>query len=343
MKSAPPPAACSFMSYLVWGSGSCGMAPSPSARQSAPVKTPSTPGIAVARLVSMPRMCACACGERSITAQAWPSTLKSSLKRPRPVVSRSSSLRTRGRPMKRKLISPGRGFWSRSVIAGGFRRFQTRFTTPQWRVNSAVGPSYADGRGALASLHSLITQRLGEAEFVTIGVGQVKEPLAPFGVARRGVRAIAGRDHARMERVDVGMVEDDASPPGPRSLGGLGDQIEVARSSPKARKRGVLAAIDHLKSQHAIEADRARHVVGGERDGADTFDHRPSSNARGARSLGRSLGLAGDRAVGMTQIAALVAPPHVVDQRVRPLALHLEGGDQRVFRRHRHALVFASD
>src|SRR5262249_6501221 len=61
------------------------------------------------------------------------------------------------------------------------------------------------------------------------------------------------------------------------------------------------------------------------------------------RSLGRSLGLAGDRAVGMTQIAALVAPPHVVDQRVRPLALHLEGGDQRVFRRHRHALVFASD
>src|SRR5262249_10626834 len=285
---------------------------------------------------------------------AWPSTLKSSLKRPRPVVSRSSSLRTMGRPMKRKLISPGRGFWSRSVIAGGFRRFQTRFTTPQWRVNSAVGPSYADGRGALASLHSLITQRLGEAEFVTIGVGQVKEPLAPFGVARRGVRAIAGRDHARMERVDVGMVEDDASPPGPRSLGGLGDQIEVARSGPKARKRGVFAAIDHLKSQHAIEADRARHVVGGERDGADTFDHRPSSNARGARSLGlitwadhlgrslgRSLGLAGDRAVGMTQIAALVAPPHVVDQRVRPLALHLEGGDQRVFRRHRDAIAFA--
>src|SRR5262249_51821935 len=67
------------------------------------------------------------------------------------------------------------------------------------------------------------------------------------------------------------------------------------------------------------------------------------SNARGARSLGQSLGLGGNRAVGMTQIAALVAPPHVVDQRVRPLALHLERGDQRVLRRHRHALVFASD
>src|SRR6516225_2705878 len=32
-----------------------------------------------------------------------------------------------------------------------------------------------------------------------------------FGIARRRVRAIAGRDHARMKRVDVGMVEDDAS------------------------------------------------------------------------------------------------------------------------------------
>src|SRR6516164_10592528 len=49
------------------------------------------------------------------------------------------------------------------------------------------------------------------------------------------------------------------------------------------------------------------------------------------------------RSVGMTQIAALVAPPHVVDHGIRPLALHLEGSDQRVFRRHRHALVFASD
>src|SRR5262245_2274774 len=62
-----------------------------------------------------------------------------------------------------------------------------------------------------------------------------------------------------------------------------------------------------------------------------------------ARSLRRSLALGGNRAVGMTQIATLVAPPHVVDQGVRPLALHLQGGDQRVLRRHRHALVFASD
>src|SRR5262249_26653274 len=50
-----------------------------------------------------------------------------------------------------------------------------------------------------------VTIRVGhETEFVTIRVGQVEESLAPFGVARRRVRAIAGRDHARMKRIDVG-------------------------------------------------------------------------------------------------------------------------------------------
>ena len=92
----------------------------------------------------------------------------------------------------------------------------------------------AEGRGAFVSPHSLITQRLGEAELVTVRVGQMEEALAPFGIARRRVRAIAGRDYARMQRVDVGMVEDDTSPPRPRSLGRLRDQIEVARSSPKS-------------------------------------------------------------------------------------------------------------
>src|SRR5215471_4251231 len=45
----------------------------------------------------------------------------------------------------------------------------------------------------------------------------------------------------------------------------------------------------------------------------------------------------------MAQIAALVAPAHVVDQRIRPLTFYLQGGNQGVFRRHRHALVFAGD
>src|SRR5262249_25986313 len=163
------------------------------------------------------------------------------------------------------------------------RGFPLEFTPAKAGAGmSGVSIRLLSRQGSRTSTPAPSPQRLGEAELVTIWVGQVKDPLAPFGIAGRRVRAIAGRDHARMKRVDVGMVEDDASPPRPRSLGGLGDQIEIARSGPEARKGGVVAAVKHLKSQHAIEADRAPHVVGGERDGADAFDHRPSSNARGA-------------------------------------------------------------
>src|SRR5208337_616887 len=73
------------------------------------------------------------------------------------------------------------------------------------------------------------------------------------------------------------MVEDDTSPPRPASLGRLGDKIEIATSSPKARKRCVVATVNDLESQHAIEVDGTRHVVGGQRDGTDALDHRENA------------------------------------------------------------------
>ena len=100
-----------------------------------------------------------------------------------------------------------------------------------------------------------------KAEFVTIGIGQVEEPLAPFGIAGRRIWAVARRDHSRMEGVNVGAVEDHPSPPGPLSLGRLRDEIEIAGSGPKAREYCVLTAVHDLKSQHAIEADGPRHIV----------------------------------------------------------------------------------
>ena len=83
---------------------------------------------------------------------------------------------------------------------------------PPWRVGNV------DRADALS-------QRPGETELVSIGVGQVEEPLAPFGVARHCVWAVAGGDHARMEGVNVGMAEDGTSPPRLTSLGRLGDEI----------------------------------------------------------------------------------------------------------------------
>jgi hypothetical protein len=64
-----------------------------------------------------------------------------------------------------------------------------------------------------------------------------------------------------MEGVNVGMVEDNTSPPRPISLGKWAMKIEIA----------------DLKSQHAIKADGARHIGAGQRDGGDVLD--PRGNA----------------------------------------------------------------
>ncbi len=119
-------------------------------------------------------------------------------------------------------------------------------------------------------------QRLGKTELVAVRVGQMEEALAPFGIARRGVRTVAGRDHAGVQRIDVGMVEDDTPPPGPVSFSGLGDEVEIAHSRPKAGERGVPSTVKHLEAQHAIETHCARHVVSGERNRTDAFNHPPA-------------------------------------------------------------------
>src|SRR5262249_189436 len=111
------------------------------------------------------------------------------------------------------------------------------------------------------SLGQSSSQRPGKAELVTIGIGQVEEPLAPFGIAGLRIGAIAGRDHSRMEGVNVGAIEDYASPPGPLALGRLRDEIKIAGSRPKARECRVLTAVNDLKSQHAVEADTMSWVA----------------------------------------------------------------------------------
>ena len=78
-----------------------GMPPRPSAATSAPEKTPSTPGMARAAPVSIPRSSACPTGARTKTAWAWPSRFTSSVNRAWPVIRTSSSRRQRSAPPKR--------------------------------------------------------------------------------------------------------------------------------------------------------------------------------------------------------------------------------------------------
>jgi len=99
MKITPPCGPESFISYRVDGTGLCGIGPRPSARQSAPVKTPKVPDIVLAASALTRTIRACGYGERTMTAYACPSIWKSSLKRPVPVSKRRSSLRSRGCPI----------------------------------------------------------------------------------------------------------------------------------------------------------------------------------------------------------------------------------------------------
>src|ERR1700719_4383166 len=113
----------------------------------------------------------------------------------------------------------------------------------------------------------------GEAELMTVRIGHVEEPLPPFGVAGGGVGPVSGRYHARIEGVDIGIIKDDASPTRPCPLMHLRDEFDIARARPEAREIRVIATVDHLKSEVAIEAHRARHVVRGKRYRADVLDH----------------------------------------------------------------------
>ena len=127
--------------------------------------------------------------------------------------------------------SPNTELSSAYALISAAYQFSIRGRTPLNPQRTGLGAIFVQSRRQLAC-------RGRDTRGAAAAVQKLEEPLAPFGVARRRVRAIAGRDHARMQEIDVGMVEDDTSPPGPRSLGGLGDQIEIAPSSPKARKRG---------------------------------------------------------------------------------------------------------
>src|SRR5215469_5892822 len=118
------------------------------------------------------------------------------------------------------------------------------------------------------------SQRSSKAQLVPVGVSQVEEAFAPLGVARRGVGRAAGRDEMGMKRIDIGYVEYQSSPPRPVALGRLDDQVDEIAAGAKTAEPRVLTAIQQLEPQHPVKPNSPLHVVGGERNGADAFDHR---------------------------------------------------------------------
>src|SRR6266851_8119229 len=129
-------------------------------------------------------------------------------------------------------------------------------------------------------------QRPGETEFVAVGVIEVEEALAPFGVAGRGSWLVSRCECTVVKCVNIGNVEDYPPPPGPAPLERLGDEVEIARPCSKAGERRPFAAMQDLKPQRAVKSDSSWHFVGAQCDGADPLDHGQSSPVLFPRAVG---------------------------------------------------------
>jgi 4a-hydroxytetrahydrobiopterin dehydratase len=119
-----------------------------------------------------------------------------------------------------------------------------------------------------------VAQRTSEAELVPVGVGQVEKAFAPRRVPRCGVRPDAVFDGTCVNGIDVRHVEDDAPPPTPQPLFGLGGKVEEARTGAETGEPRGLTAVDQVKAQRGVESHRARHIVGCEGYRTDALDHR---------------------------------------------------------------------
>lgn len=100
----------------------------------------------------------------------------------------------------------------------------------------------------------------------------MKITLTPGGIARREIGHRARRGSAFVYVVHIGDIKNHPTPPFPSPLPSRKDQVEGAGPRVEGGKVGVFAAFRHNKPEALIKSDRSRHVVGRERDRADTLD-----------------------------------------------------------------------
>src|SRR3954451_7505361 len=89
-------------------------------------------------------------------------------------------------------------------------------------------------------------ERPRKTQLVAVRVGDVKEALAPFCVARRRLRPESSRDEPGIEAIDIVVVKNRATPPRPIPVRGLHDQVEKIRPRAETGETRILAAIEQL-------------------------------------------------------------------------------------------------
>jgi len=145
---------------------------------------------------------------------------------------------------------------------------------PGAETGVGCGVQDAHSRRHAEAVTAVASHRPGEAQFMAVRIGQMKETLAPYGITWRGVRSIAVRDDTGVQGVDIRHVEDDATPPCPVPLFRLDDEVQIAGSGPKTGEGCVLAATDEVETQRGVEANRTRHIMRRQCDRTDALDHR---------------------------------------------------------------------
>ena len=105
-----------------------------------------------------------------------------------------------------------------------------------------------------------------------VRVFDVKIAFAPRGVTGREFRVHAFCKGAGIHGVYIGYVYDEAPPLAPGLIIGDGHQIDIAIAHMKAAERAGGAAIADSETEACVKPYCARHVTGGQGDGADSFD-----------------------------------------------------------------------
>ena len=117
-------------------------------------------------------------------------------------------------------------------------------------------------------------ERTRKAKFVAVRISDVEETFAPFCISGFGVGFKSFGDGVMVKRVHVGDVEDGTTPPRPLAIDRLDSEIEIAGADAEAGEFVPGATVSHVEAKGLIKTYRLLHVVGGQGDSVDRFNHR---------------------------------------------------------------------
>ena len=116
-------------------------------------------------------------------------------------------------------------------------------------------------------------ERTRKAKFMAVRISDVEVTFAPFRVSGFCIGFKSFGDGVMVKRVHVGDVEDGTTPPRPLAIDRLGREVEIAGADAEAGELVLGATVSHVEAKGLIKTYRLLHVVGGQGDSIDGFNH----------------------------------------------------------------------